>query len=70
MQFYSNLAIFKKQKNATNERNEMDQQSVKAQVLLLNRVTSWKCMEQNLSHIKRRITHIILLEEYIVKIKI
>ncbi|KAL5242051.1 hypothetical protein ACI65C_009461 [Semiaphis heraclei] len=71
MQFYSNLTTFSKQMyiNAMNQMNETDQQLVKAQVLLQDTVTNWKYIEQNLSHIKRKMTD-ILAEEYIPKIKI
>ncbi|XP_025208233.1 uncharacterized protein LOC112603729 [Melanaphis sacchari] len=71
MQFYSNLTTFNKQMyiNAMNQMNETDQQLVKAQVLLQDTVTNWKYIEQNLSHIKRKMTD-ILAEEYIPKIKI
>lgn len=52
-----------------NQMNETNQQLVKAQVLLQDTVTNMKYIEQNLSHIKRKITD-ILSEEYIPKIKI
>lgn len=55
--------------NAMNQMNETNQQLVKAQVLLQDTVTNMKYIEQNLSHIKRKITD-ILSEEYIPKIKI
>ncbi|VVC37149.1 BLOC-1 complex, subunit 3 [Cinara cedri] len=69
--FYSNLTSFNKQMyiNAMNQMNETNQQLVKAQVLLQDTVTNWKYIEQNLSHIKRKMTD-ILSEEYIPKIKI
>lgn len=71
MQFYSSLTTFNKQMyvNAMNQMNETDQQLVKAQVLLQDTVTNWKYIEQNLSHIKKKMTD-ILSEEYIPKIKI
>jgi len=71
MQFYSNLTAFNKEMyvNAMNEMNETNQQLVKAQVLLQDTVTSLKYIEQNLSHIKRKMID-ILSEEYIPKIKI
>lgn len=52
-----------------NQMNETNQQLVKAQVLLQDTVTNWKYIEQNLYHIKRKMTD-ILSEEYIPKIKI
>lgn len=55
--------------NAMNQMNETNQQLVKAQELLQDTVTNWKFIEQNLSHIKRKMTD-ILSEEYIPKIKI
>lgn len=71
MQFYSNLSMFNKQMyiNAANQMNETNQQLVKAQVLLQDSVTNWKYIEQNLSHIKRKMVD-ILSEEYIPKINI
>ncbi|XP_050442845.1 uncharacterized protein LOC126846972 [Adelges cooleyi] len=71
MQFYSNLSSLSKQMfvNAVNQINETDQQLVKAQVLLQDTVTSWKYIEQNLSHIKKKMTD-ILSEEYIPKVNI
>lgn len=71
MHFYSNLTAFNKQIyiNAMNQMNETNQQLVKAQVLLQDTVTNWKYIEQNLSHIKKKLTD-ILSEEYIPKIKI
>lgn len=71
MQFYSSLTTFNKQMylDAMNQMNETDQQLVKAQVLLQDTVTNWKYIEQNLSHIKKKMTD-ILSEEYIPKIKI
>ncbi|XP_026810686.1 uncharacterized protein LOC113552160 isoform X3 [Rhopalosiphum maidis] len=69
MQFYSNLTTFNKEMyvNAMNKMNETNQQLVKAQVLLQDSVTNWKYIEQNLSHIKRKLND-ILAEEYIPKI--
>lgn len=55
--------------NAMNEMNEMNLHLVKAQVLLQDTVSNWKYIEQNLSHIKRKMTD-ILSEEYIPKINI
>lgn len=52
-----------------NQMNETNQQLVKAQELLQDTVTNWKFIEQNLSHIKKKMTD-ILSEEYIPKIKI
>lgn len=71
IQFYSNLTAFNKQMyiNAMNQMNETNQQLVRAQVLLQDSVTNWKYIEQNLSHIKRKMTD-ILSEEYIPKINI
>ncbi|XP_060867115.1 uncharacterized protein LOC132942558 [Metopolophium dirhodum] len=69
-QFYSNLTTFNKQMyiNAMNQMNKIDQQFDKSQVLLQDTVTNWKYIEQNVSHIKRKVTD-ILAEEYIPKIK-
>lgn len=71
MQFYSNLTTFNKQMyiSAMNQMNETNQQLVKAQELLQDTVTNWKFIEQNLSHIKKKMTD-ILSEEYIPKINI
>ncbi|XP_050525832.1 uncharacterized protein LOC126896780 isoform X4 [Daktulosphaira vitifoliae] len=71
MQFYSNISILSTlmYSNAVNELNETDQQLVKAQVLLQETVNSWKYIEQNLSHVRRKLTD-ILSEDYIPKINI
>lgn len=71
MQFYSNLSKNSKQMyvNAMNEMNEMNLHLVKAQVLLQDTVSNWKYIEQNLLHIKTKMTD-ILSEEYIPKINI